>query len=496
MKPKFYVTTSIPYANGEPHLGHAMEFIQADVMARYARQYNGDVIFSTGTDEHGSKVAETAEKLGITPKELADRNSQVFRDLLKLLNISSDKFIRTTDPGHIQRAQLIWQNLAEGDVYKAKYVGWYDVKQEEFVPEGQIDKERTDPSHPNAYHKLEEENYFFKLSKYTDRIKEAIESGDFNVVPKTKRNEVLALLREGLTDISISRPKEKLKWGVPVPGDDGHVMYVWVEALMNYLTVIGYPENDEFKQYWPADYQIVGKDILRFHAAIWPAILFSLGLSLPKNLYVHGFINLNGAKMSKSDGNVVAPSEVVDLYGVDAFRYYLLRKVPSQSDGDFSWQLMDQAYHGELANELGNAVQRTAVMIEKYQNGLIGQMPPSSHDTAVYRQAIEGCRFDIAMEEIWDQIRGLNRYIEKQKPWEIAKKGDSEHLATVLGYMASSLLEIASLLQPFLPTSAGIITSMFTEGVLKKSEGVLYPRIDNPNIVVDPSLKAGPTVAG
>lgn len=481
MANRFYVTTSIPYINGEPHLGHAMEFTIADVLARYARAQKNTVIYTTGTDEHGSKVAETAEKLGLTPKALATQNSDKFRELLTQLNISNDRFIRTTDKGHEQRAQVIWKNL-KNDIYKGKYTGWYDVRQEEFVPEGQVDPERTDPSHPKAYQKVEEENYFFRLSKYSDKILETIESGSFRVIPSSKRNEILSLLREGLDDISISRPKDKISWGISVPGDSSQVMYVWFEALMNYITVLGYPEHQDFKHFWPAKYQIIGKDILRFHAAIWPGMLMALGLSLPETLYVHGFVNINGAKMSKSDGNVVSPSAIIDLYGADAFRYYFLRKIPSQNDGDFSWELFDAAYHNELANELGNTVQRTVVMIDKFQQGLIGDIPPASHDAAAYRQAIQDCRFDKAMDEIWDQVRGLNQYIDEQKPWEIAKSGDTVHLGDVLAYMAASLVEIAGLLAPFLPDTSQAINNIFGEGILHKPETVLFPRIENPHL--------------
>lgn len=481
MKSRFYITTSIPYINGEPHLGHAMEFTQADVIARYARSQDMDVVFSTGTDEHGLKVAETAEKQGITPKALADANAEKFRELLVALNITNDRFIRTTDKGHEQRAQVIWKNLKE-DIYKSKYIGWYDVRQEEFVLESQLDPERTNPEHPKAYRRVEEENYFFKLSKYSARILEAIESDELKIRPSTKRNEVLSLLKEGLEDISISRPKEKIGWGVPVPGDPSQVMYVWFEALMNYITVLGYPEHQDFKHFWPANYQIIGKDILRFHAAIWPGMLMALNLPLQKNLYVHGFVNIDGAKMSKSDGNVVAPSEIIEMYGADAFRYYFLRKIPSYNDGDFSWSLLDQAYHNELANELGNAVQRTVVMIDKYQQGLIGDMPPASHDAAVYHQSIKDCRFDKALDEVWDQVRGLNQYIEEQKPWAIAKQGDTDHLTEVLAYMAGCLVEIADLLKPFLPDTSQAIKNIFDEGILRKPTNVLFPRIENPKL--------------
>lgn len=473
----FYITTSIPYVNGDPHIGFAMELIMADVLARHARSKKRPVIFSTGTDEHGTKIVEKAASLGKTPQQFTEEVSQKYRELGKLLNISNDRFIRTTDAGHEQRAQLIWKNL-EKDIYKASYTGWYDVRQEEFVPQGQVDPARTQPSHPQAYQKLEEENYFFALSKYSAQIKEAIESETFNIIPKTRRNEILALLKEGLEDISISRPKDKLDWGVPVPGDKTQVMYVWFEALMNYITVLGYPEHDDFKEFWPANVQVIGKDITRFHAAIWPGMLMSLGLALPPKLYVHSFINVEGQKMSKSIGNVIAPADIVNQYGVDAFRYYFLRHIPSYEDGDFSQETFDAAYNNELANELGNAVQRTAVMVMKYQNGIIGEIPPSSHDTEPIEQAIEECHFDRALDRIWEQVRGLNQYIDETKPWKIAKDNDPEHLREVLAYQASSLLEIADLLEPFMPDTAVKIRNVFSEGVVRPTTTTLFPKQD------------------
>jgi methionyl-tRNA synthetase len=475
----YYVTTSIPYVNGEPHIGHALEFVMTDVLARAARQQGKPTIFSTGTDEHGTKIAQKAESLGLTPQQLVDQMSEEFRGLAKLLNISNDRFIRTTDKGHEQRAQLIWKALAQ-DIYKAKYIGWYDIKEETFVPEAQADPERMKPDHPQAYQKLEEENYFFKLSKYTEPVRQAIESGTFKIVPESRRNEILSVLREGLDDISISRPKDKLEWGIPVPGDKTQIMYVWFEALMNYVTVLGYPEHADFKKYWPAQTQVIGKDILRFHAAIWPAMLMSLGLPLPEQLYVHGFITMNGEKMSKSVGNVVSPKEIVAKYGVDAFRYYFLRHIPSYNDGDFTWESFEASYNNELANELGNAVQRTVAMIMKYQNGIIGDIPPAQHDSAPVAEAIERCRFDRALDEIWEQVRGLNQYIDEEKPWTIAKDGDTDHLREVLAYQASCLLEVAELLAPFLPETSDKIRQIFAEGIVRPIEGTLFPKTEQP----------------
>lgn len=473
----YYVTTSIPYVNGPPHVGHALEFLQADVLARYARQRGAPTLYSTGADEHGTKIAQSAAKAGKSPADYVNQMTEPFKALLTELNISHDRFVRTTDKGHEQRAALIWKAL-EADIYKASYTGWYDVKQEEFVPESQADPARMQSDHPQAYQKLEEENYFFKLSKYTDRIRQAIETDQLKILPKTRRNETLSLLKDGLDDISVSRPKEKLDWGIPVPGDKTQVMYVWFEALMNYITVLGYPEHQDFKDYWPANVQVIGKDISRFHTAIWPAMLLGLNLPLPEMVFVHGFITMNGEKMSKSIGNVVAPAEILAKHGVDPLRYYFLRHLPSYEDGDFSWDNFEAAYNNELANELGNAVQRTAAMIQKYQGGIIGDVPPGEHDIAQYETALAACQFDRALDEVWQQVRGLNQYIDEAKPWEIAKAGDDEHLREVLAVAASDLLQIADLLEPFLPGTAVKIRNVFHEGIIRPIDGTLFPKTD------------------
>jgi len=479
----FYVTTSIPYVNAEPHIGFAMELLQADVLARYARQQGQEVIFSTGTDEHGGKIAEKAAEKGVKPQEFADTISKAFRDMTTLLTVSNDRFIRTTDKAHEQRAQLIWKGLNKDDVYKGKYVGWYCTGDEAFFTETEVKANKgVCPAHNRPYEKIEEENYFFKLSKYNEQIYEAIKSDQLAILPETKRNEILSLLQSGLEDISISRPKDKIGWGIPVPGDTKQVMYVWFEALMNYITVLGYPEHDDFKKFWPADVQIVGKDIIRFHAAIWPAILLSLGVALPKKLYVHGFITVDGKKMSKTLGNVIAPKDIIKKYGVDAFRYYFLRHMPSYSDGDFSQELFDNAYNNELANELGNAVQRTLAMITKYQDGMIGDIPGAEHDQARYHEAIAKCQFDRALDEVWEQVRGLNQYIDQEKPWEVAKTGDDDHLREVLAYQVSNILEIADLLEPFLPTTVTNIRHIFSEGLIRAPKTTLFPRLEEPKV--------------
>jgi methionyl-tRNA synthetase len=476
----FYITTSIPYINGDPHIGHTYELVAADVLARYARKTHDKVLLSTGTDEHGGKVEEKARELGKPVKEYADEMSARWRELGPLVQMSADRFIRTTDAGHEQRAALIWKALTK-DIYKAKYTGWYCTGCEAFVPEATAKENNgTCPIHKKPYEKIEEENYFFRLSSYTEEIKKQVESGSFEILPITKRNEILHVLKEGLDDISISRPKEKISWGIPVPDDETQVMYVWFEALMNYITVLGYPEHDDFKTYWPANIQIIGKDITRFHAAIWPGMLMSLGVALPKMLYVHGFVNIEGQKISKSIGNVIHPREVIDKYGVDALRYYLMRHVPSYEDGDFSWSRFEEVYNNELANELGNAVSRTAAMIIKYQSGIIGDMPDAEHDIAPYTKALEQCKFDRALEEVWEQVRGLNQYIDEEKPWELAKHSDYDHLREVLAYMCGCLLEIADLLEPFMPGTTAKINHIFNTGVVLQLEGTLFPKHDQP----------------
>lgn len=474
----YFVTTSIPYMNGDPHLGHAMEFLYADILARQARKRGAPVIFSTGTDEHGSKVAEKAAELKLTPQELVDKMSQKFRDLQKELNISNDRFIRTTDAAHEQRAQIIWKNLAK-DIYKGSYVGMYCTGCESFVTEA-VAKENKGicPHHNKPYEKIQEDNYFFRLSNYAPQILKAIESGSFRIVPATRKHEILQVIKDGLEDVSISRPKEKVAWGIPVPSDPSQVMYVWFEALMNYITVLGYPEHADFKKFWPANVQVIGKDILRFHAAIWPGMLLGLGLPLPKTLYVHGFVGVNGEKMSKSLGNSISPHAIIDKWGADVFRYFFARHIPSYEDGDFTWERIEDAYNNELANELGNAVQRTVVMIQKNLNGIVGDIPSANHDVAKYEAALEDCKFDRALDEVWEQVRGLNQYIDEEKPWELAKSGDLEHLREVLAYQVSCLLEIANMLEPFMPDTASKIIYVFNEGVVRPLEGTLFPRTD------------------
>ena len=478
-KKNFYVATAIPYVNGNPHLGHAILHLYADVLARYHRHIGDEVLFSSGTDEHGAKVAESAEKAGKKPKEFTDEVSALFRGGLKKLGISNDRFIRTTDTAHEQRCQIIWKHL-EKDIYKKSYTASYCVGCEEFKTETVV-KETSGvcPLHNRAYDTLEEENYFFKLSAYTEKIKQAIQTDSYLVTPKSRKHEILNVLNEGLQDISVSRPTQKISWGIPVPGDPSQTMYVWFEALLNYITVLGYPEHNDFKTFWPANVQVIGKDILRFHAAIWPGILLGLGIALPKTLYVHGFVTSNGQKMSKSLGNVVDPLQVIDEYGLDAFRYFFLRYGPSVDDSDFTWERFENAYNSELANELGNALSRVVAMVNKYQDGIVGDIPEAGHDNGEYVRAINDCRLDIALEEVWEQVRGLNQYIDEEKPWEIAKQKDDDHLREVLAYAVACLLEIADLLLPFLPNSSAKIIDLLHDGIVKEAAATetLFPKI-------------------
>lgn len=474
---KYYITTSIAYANAAPHIGYAMELIQADVLARYHRQQGNEVWYLTGTDEHGSKIQRAAEEAGKQPQAYVDELSVTFQGLSQQLGLSTNQFVRTTSADHKKAAQALWKACAK-DIYKASYEGWYCVGCETFYTEIDV-PDHVCPIHKKTLEKVKEENYFFKLSAYTSRIKELIQNDTLAVTPIARKNEILALLERGLEDISISRDTKQLTWGVPVPADDNQVMYVWFDALTNYISALGYPDGEAFKKYWPADMHVIGKDILRHHAAIWPAMLLSAGLPLPRQLYVHGFISHDGHKMSKSLGNVVAPTDVIAKYGVDALRYYLLREIPADADGDFSWTRMEAAYNADLANDLGNLVQRVQVMIGKYMNHVIGDLPQHSHDVQPYEDAMSELRFDKALGEVWLLIRGLNQFLEEEKPWVLAKS-DTEHLAEVLRHAVSDLIQIATMIMPFMPDAAGRIAATFSGGVARPEVGLLFPKSDTP----------------
>jgi methionyl-tRNA synthetase len=482
MSKKLYITTAIPYVNGTPHIGHALDYTLADIWSRYQNQNGHDVRFQVGTDEHGNKIAAKAAENNLDPQAYVDSMYGNFEELIKSLNVEYTDFIRTTDGHHKGAVQYIWQQL-QPYIYKGSYEGWYCQGCESFV----TDKEATDnngicPDHQTPYERLSEDNYYFKASAFSEKIREAIETNKLKIVPEFRKKEFLELMKEGIKDVSISRPRKHLSWGVSVPGDDEQVMYVWLDALSNYITVLGYPDRQEWKDYWPADVQVVGKDILRFHAGIWPAMLLGLGLPLPKVLLVHGFVNVGGAKMSKSLGTGVAPKEVIEQYGTDAFRYYFSRHIPTQDDGDFTWEKFETAYNSELGNDLGNLVQRVAAMITRYQAGVIGDGPQAEHDMGPYRKAMTEFEFNQALDEVWNNIRALNQYLENVKPWEIAKNREkdteaSEHLREVLSYASGTLLQIADLLFPFMPATAKSIHALFETGVVPAVFSPLFPKI-------------------
>lgn len=484
MTKKLYITTAIPYVNAKPHIGNALDYLLADIWTRYQKQQGKEVRFQVGTDEHGNKIAAKAQEMNLSPQEYVDSMYGNFKTVMGAVGADYTDFIRTTDIHHKAAVQFIWQKL-QPYIYKGSYEGWYCVGHEAFF----TDKEAGDtngvcPDHQTPYERVSEENYYFKLSEFSERIREALDKRKFEIVPEFRKKEFLNLLDSGLRDVSISRPKKSLSWGVPVPGDDGQVMYVWIDALSNYLTVLGYPDNEQWKEYWPADVQVIGKDILRFHAAIWPAMLLALELPLPKKLLVHGFVNINGAKISKTVGNGVDPMEIIEGYGVDAFRYYFSRHIPTLDDGDFTWEKFENAYNNELANELGNLVSRIASMVTRYQAGVVGDAIQAEHDSQLYHDAVKACEFNRAMDEVWLMVRSLNQYIEDVKPWTVAKAretdGDAEaHLGEILGHCVGTLNQISQLIGPFLPTTASAIQELFRGGVVRETSQVLFPKVYN-----------------
>jgi methionyl-tRNA synthetase len=482
MEKKLYITTAIPYVNGTPHIGNALDYLLADIWTRYQKQNGHEVRFQVGTDEHGNKIAAKAAEAGLDPKSFTDKTYVNFENLMKKVGASYTDFIRTTDEHHVASVQYIWQTLAPY-IYKGTYQGWYCVGHEAFFTDKEVQATNgICPDHQTPYQEVSEENYYLKTSAFSDQIKEAIHNGTMEIVPEFRKKEFLELIKDGLQDVSISRPKKNLSWGIEVPGDPEQVMYVWLDALANYITVLGYPDRPEWQEYWPADVQVIGKDILRFHAGIWPAMLLGLGLALPKKLLVHGHVIVGGAKMSKSVGNVVDPNEIIDQYGLDSFRYFFSRHIPTLDDGDFTWEKFEGAYNGELGNDLGNLIQRVASMITKYQAGVIGEAPQSEHDMSAYHEAMVNLEFNKAVDEVWNMVRSLNQYIDNLKPWEVAKGigKDAEaesHLSEILAHCAGSLIQIGDLLVPFLPSTAAAIHGIFESGVVKPSEGVLFPKI-------------------
>lgn len=469
---KTYICTAIPYVNGNPHIGHAMDYILADVYARFCRNCGQDVRFQVGTDEHGNKVFSTAKKNGVSVEAYTTANSQKFQDFIKQLNISYTDFIRTTDPDHERRCQEIWQQL-EPHIYSAEYDGWYCEGCERFVTEKEYDENQgICPDHQKPYQKLSEKNYYLRISDFKDEIRTQIENDTMRILPAFRRDEMLRLL-ENTPDISISRPRKQLSWGIPVPGDDSQVMYVWVDALSNYITVLGYPDQ-EINDFWPATAQFIGKDILRFHAITWPAILLGLGLPLPRNLVSHGHVLSDGQKMSKSIGNVVDPMAVIDRHGVEAFRYFFLRHIDSFADSDFTWEKFDDAYNHELANDLGNLVQRLATLCHK--NQLVG-VSPNADLPSEYTALMQEFQFTKAFDMVWRQIQDLNKAIDQQKPWELAKQGQTTAVAEVLTSLVQQLVGAARLLEPFLPSTAQKITQIFvTPELVTPPSEPLFPK--------------------
>ncbi|MGE5546505.1 MAG: methionine--tRNA ligase [Solirubrobacterales bacterium] len=465
--PTYYVTTPIYYVNDKPHIGHAYTTLACDVLARFKRLDGFDVKFLTGTDEHGQKVEKSAETFGVTPIELADTNSRNFRELAERLDCTHDDFIRTTEARHIRSVQALWAKLVEkGDIYLGHYEGWYSVRDEAFYGEDELvaglnGTKLAPTGAPVEW--VKEPSYFFRLSAWQDKLLEFYEREPDFIAPQSRRNEVLSFVKGGLTDLSVSRTS--FKWGIPVPGDEAHVMYVWLDALTNYITAVGYPETDgEYARYWPANLHMVGKDILRFHTVYWPAFLMAAGLEPPKRVFAHGWWTNEGQKISKSLGNVIDPLSLIEKYGLDQVRFFLLREVPFGNDGDFSHRAMVNRMNGELANDYGNLAQRVLSMIAKNCGNAVPQhgqpneddreMLDAAHGLAPkVRDAMDRQMFHEALETIWVVIRAANGYVDRQAPWAL-KKTDPARMGTVLWVLAETVRNLALLTQPFMPGSS------------------------------------------
>jgi len=466
----FYVTTPIYYVNAVPHLGHAYTTIAADVMARHHRQRGEDVFFLTGTDEHGEPVADAAHALGIDPQTLADRNSERFKALAPQLNASNDFFIRTTDPQHEAVVQDVLSRVRDnGYVYKGTYEGWYCPRCADFKADNEVDDGNRCPIHHIELTREQEDNYFFKLSAFQEPLERLYGEHEDFVAPRSRYNEALSFVRSGLRDVPLTR--HKLTWGVQVPWDEEHVFYVWFDALLNYYSALSYaPASASIsdapgtltERFWPASYHLIGKDILRFHTVYWPALLMAAGIELPEHVFVHGFLLMDGEKMSKSLGNVLDPFDVIERFGEDALRFYLLRDVPFGQDGTVSTTALELRYESELANELGNLASRTIGMLTRYRDGAVsaGEFDPVLlTDFAGMRERvaahIDRAELTTALDEIWQRVKRLNRYVEEQAPWKLAK---DEHAAGELDMVLRTLVEgvraVAVLLWPYIPASA------------------------------------------
>lgn len=494
MRP-FYVTTAITYPNGNPHVGHAYEYIATDAIARFKRLDGFDVRFLTGTDEHGLKMLETAAAEGLPTADLARRNSDVFQRLQEKLNISFDRFIRTTDPDHHEASKEIWRRMdAAGDIYLDSYAGWYSVRDERFFVESEtaiVDGIRVAVETGTPVTWTEEQTYFFRLSAYTDKLLAHYEANPDFIAPEVRRNEVVSFVSGGLRDLSISRTS--FDWGVKVPDHPDHVMYVWVDALTNYLTGVGYPDTDSpmFRRYWPADLHMIGKDIIRFHTVYWPAFLMSAGIELPRRVFAHGFLLNRGEKMSKSVGNIVDPVALTETFGVDQLRYFLLREVPFGQDGSYSEDAIVTRINTDLANELGNLAQRSLSMVAKNLDGVVptpGEFTADDADLLAtadglldrVRAAFDGQAMHLALEAIWLMLGAANRYFSAQQPW-VLRKGDSEadqkRFATVL-YTTCEAVRIAALLiQPVMPESAGKLLDLLGQAPDERSFDAIGKRL-------------------
>ena len=472
-RPTFYITTAIPYANGAPHIGHAYERIATDVIARAKRLDGYDVLFLTGMDEHGQKMQQTAAREGITPQVLADRTAAQFEAMARLFDAQADDIVRTTEERHKVASQAIWERMkASGDIYQSTYAGWYSVRDEAYYDEGDLvlgpDGKRVAPT-GTPVEWMEEASYFFRLSRYGDRLLRHYEQHPEFITPEKYRNEVISFVRRGLSDISISRTT--FDWGIPVPGDPAHVMYVWVDALTNYLTGTGYPDPmAERTRFWPAQAHVIGKDITRFHAVFWPAFLMSADLPLPRQIVVHGFLFNRGEKMSKSTGNVVDPVALAGTYGVDPIRYFFLREVPFGQDGNYSHEAIVNRINADLANDLGNLAQRSLSMIAKNCGGLVPQRgTPASSDRALLeaayglpalvRAALKDFALHQILADIWQVVGEANRYFAAEEPW-IKRKTDPARMEAVLYTTAETLRVVGLLLQPFMPVSMGKLLTL------------------------------------
>lgn len=495
---KFYITTSIPYMNAGLHVGHAFEFVLTDILARYHRGLGERVFFLTGTDEHGDKIIASAQKEGVGTQEFVNKNVAAAQELLKLLNISHDGFIRTSDKeAHWPGAQKLWTKLEEaGDIYKGTYEGLYCVGCEAFITEKELVDGKC-PHHGKEPESIKEENYFFKLSKYKDEIRRLLETGELRVAPASKANEMLALLSNDTTDISISRPMRTIPWGVPVPNDPGQLMYVWVDALSNYISGLGYGQPDErlFQELWPADVQVIGKDIARFHLILWIAFLLSAKLPVPKSMLVHGFINSDGKKMSKSIGNVLYAEEFINEYGADALRYYFAREVSSVEDGDLTRERFKEAYNANLANGLGNLVSRTLKMVDQYfagrvsgsekespvlknqgKNigslaGLEGATMPyliTSHILPRYHEYMTALEVNKAADVIWELVGHMDQYVTDYEPFKLVKT-DKEAAERVLWTLVYGLHALVYMIDPIIPESGAKLKELL--GTSSEEEG-------------------------